>query len=216
MHPVLVITLATAAAVSLGLWLRRDLGTLTYRIDDERDLPAPGARWWVVWSSVLAIGGIATAAIVSGNPFSYLPLLPLAMSGPWLAAVDFDVMRIPNRVLAPTAVLTLLAVVDVASVTQNWLVLVAPAGAALLTGGIFAVVHFASGEGIGFGDVKLAAVIGLSLGTLGWGAALLAIVAGSIAAFIWAKATHRTGPFPYGPWLLLGDLLAAVLAGLAP
>ncbi|MCC6495602.1 MAG: hypothetical protein IT193_05025 [Propionibacteriaceae bacterium] len=101
MQPILMIVVATAASVPLGLWLRHNLATLGYRHEDEQPLPQPGPRWWVVWTSVLTLGSLATAAIISREPITYLPLLPLAVTGPWLAAVDFDVLRIPNRGESP-------------------------------------------------------------------------------------------------------------------
>jgi len=203
-QPILIVLLATAAAVPLGLWLRRDLATLSYRNLDEVDLPDPGPRWWVVGCSVLAIGGLAATAAMSHDTLAYVPLIPLAVTGPWLAAVDFDVLRIPNRVLAPTAVATMLAVVGITVATQAWMTLIVPTVAALATGGVFAAVHFASKAGIGFGDVKVAAIIGLAVGSLGLEVVWLSLLAGSAAALFWARARRRIGPIPYGPWLLCG------------
>ena len=211
MAPTLMIALAASASVPLGLWLRHNLATLAYRNEDEQDLPEPGPRWWVVWASVLALGSLATAAALSANPLGCLLLLPLAGMGPWLAAVDFDVLRIPNHVLAPTAATTLLAIVVVAATERDWRTLVVPVASALLTGGLLAAVHFATKGGIGFGDVKLATVIGLTVGPLGVGAAWLGILAGSVAALVWAKATHRVSGLPLGPWLLCGAWLAALI-----
>jgi leader peptidase (prepilin peptidase)/N-methyltransferase len=132
-----IIVVASAAGVPLGLWLRRDLATLRYRKEEERELPQPGPRWWVLWASILALGGIAAAAAFSVNPLSYLALLPLAVAGPWLAAVDFDVLRIPNRVLVPTSAATLLAVVGAPMSVRDWRALIVPLASALLTGGMF-------------------------------------------------------------------------------
>lgn len=211
MQPILIIVLATAAGVPLGLLLRRNLATLGYRNPDEADTLAPGPRWWVAWASVLALGSLATAAALSHDPMDYLPLLPLTVAGPWLAAVDLDALRIPNRVIAPTAAATLLAVIGISAMAQNWWTLLVSVAAALLTGGVFAAVHFFTKGGLGFGDVKLAAVIGLAVGPLGVSAVWGCILAGSVVAIIWAKAVRSEGPIPYGPWLLFGAWLAAVL-----
>ena len=215
MQPILMIVLATATGVPLGLWLRRNLATLSYRNAGEVDLPAPGPRWWVVWASVLAIGGLATGAVMSHDTLAHLPLIPLALTGPWLAAVDFDVLRLPNRVLAPTAAATLLAVVGIAVATQDWMTLIVPTVAALVTGGVFAAVHFATKGGIGFGDVKLATVIGLAVGSLGVTAAWLSALAGSLTALVWAKAWRKVGPISYGPWLLCGAWFAVLASAAA-
>ena len=204
MQPILIILFATAAGAPLGLWMRRNLATLSYRNAEEVDLPAPGPRWWVVWASVIAFGSLAGAASPSHRPMDYLPLLPLAAVGPWLAAVDLDVLRIPNRVLAPTTAATLLAAVGITVARQDWMTLIVSTVAALATGGVFAAVHFATKGGIGFGDVKLAAVVGLAVGTLGAGAVWLSVLAGSTAALVWAKARRMDSPIPFGPWLLFG------------
>lgn len=130
---------------------------------------------------------LATAAVLSLDLLAYLPVLPLAVTGPWLAAVDFDVVRIPNCVLTPTAVATLLGVVGNAAAARDWRTLIVPIVPALVTGGVFAAVHFASRGGVGFGDVNLAAVICLALSLLGVGAAWLGLLAGSFGALAWAR-----------------------------
>ncbi len=212
MHPAVLIALATVAGVPVGLWLRRDLATLHYRKGDELALARPGARWWVTWTSIVALGSLAAAASWSGSPLPYLPLLPLAIAGPWLAAVDFDVLRIPDRALAPTVAATLLAVAGMAVAAQDWRALMVPLVSGLVTGGVFVAIHFATKGGMGFGDTKLAATIGLAVGPLGAGAVWLSVLVGSVAALIWAKTTRRAAPIPYGPWLLLGAWAAALAA----
>jgi leader peptidase (prepilin peptidase)/N-methyltransferase len=209
-QPILIIVLATAASVPLGLALRRNIAKLNYRSADEADRPAPGPRWWVVWVSIFALGSLATAAALSLDPLVYLPLLPLATLGPWLAAVDFDVLRIPNSALVPTAAAATLVIVGTAAAAQDWQALLTPLAAAALTGAVLAGVHFVTKGGIGFGDVKLGSAIGLAVGPLGLGAVWLSLLAGSVAALVWAKATRRTGPIPYGPWLLFGAWVAMI------
>jgi leader peptidase (prepilin peptidase)/N-methyltransferase len=69
---------------------------------------------------------------------------------------------------------------------------------------------------MGFGDVKLAALLGLYLGYLGWGP----VIVGAFAAFLLggifsivllaaARATRKTG-IPFGPWMLLGAWVGIV------
>ncbi len=212
MQPILIILLATSAGVPLALGLRRSLATLGYRNPDEIDLPDPGPRWWVVWTSVVAIGCLATGAVMSHNTLAHLPLIPLAVTGPWLAAVDFDVLRLPDRVLLPTATVTLLAVAGIAAAQHRWSALVLPVAAALTTGALLATVHFVSKGGIGFGDVKLAAVVALAVVPLGVGLVWLGVLSGSIAALVWSTGARRVGPIPYGPWLLSGSWFAVIVS----
>jgi leader peptidase (prepilin peptidase)/N-methyltransferase len=59
--------------------------------------------------------------------------------------------------------------------------------------------------------VKLAATIGLAVGTLGASAVWLALLTGSLAAVVWAKATRRVGPIPYAPWFQSGAWIGALV-----
>lgn len=215
MYEILAIAVAAAAGAGLGCWQRRRLATLRYRAEDEVALPDPGPRWWVVWAGMLAVGGLAAAAVFSADPVSRLGLAPLAVSGPWLAAVDADVMRLPNRVLGGTALLMAGAILTVAWVGAGPDAAIQTLIGAAAGGGLFAVIHFASRGELGFGDVKLAAIIGAGLGPLGLGHVCVALLAGSAAALIWIKATkHTDRHLPYGPWLLVGAWIAALMPSL--
>ena len=212
MYQILTIILAVTAGAGLGWLQRRRLEALRYRAGDEAAQAEPGPRWWVVWAGMLAVGGLAAAAVFSADPASRLILAPLAVSGPWLAAVDFDVMRLPNRVLAVTALLMAGAILTVALTGAGPSVAIQALIGGAVAGGTFAVIHFASNGEMGFGDVKLAALIGAGLGPLGIGHVCLALLAGSAAALIWIKGTtHRGSHLPYGPWLLAGALIAALV-----
>jgi leader peptidase (prepilin peptidase)/N-methyltransferase len=71
---------------------------------------------------------------------------------------------------------------------------------------------------MGFGDVKLAGVLGLFLGYLGWGQ----LVVGAFGAFLLGGAfslgllalrrVNRKSGIPFGPWMLAGGWVGA-LAG---
>ena len=72
-----------------------------------------------------------------------------------------------------------------------------------------------SPRGMGLGDVKLAALMGLYLGCLDpllvfsavLAACVLGIGAGGILFFVRGRASRA---FPFGPWLALGCVLAIV------
>jgi leader peptidase (prepilin peptidase)/N-methyltransferase len=73
------------------------------------------------------------------------------------------------------------------------------------------------GDGLGFGDVKLAAVLGFLLGWFGWptllaGVVLPHLINGPVA--IWLLVARRAGrrtALPFGPALLAGAALAITL-----
>src|SRR5690606_11872627 len=64
--------------------------------------------------------------------------------------------------------------------------------------------------GMGFGDVKLAGVLGMYLGFLGWGPLLVGAFAAFLLGGLFAlglvvtrKANRKSG-IPFGPWMLVG------------
>ena len=73
--------------------------------------------------------------------------------------------------------------------------------------------------GMGFGDVKLAGVLGLVLGWLGWGELvvggflgfLLGAVLGGVLMVV--RKAGRKSKIPFGPFMLLGALLAILWGG---
>ena len=73
-------------------------------------------------------------------------------------------------------------------------------------------------SGLGMGDVKLCALIGLWLGPLGWGAALSGVLAGVILAglsalvLMAARVVGRRQMIAMGPHLIAGAWLAWILA----
>jgi len=98
-----------AAAYGAGVAARRNLDRLGYRLDDELNRPTPAPRRWVEWVTVAAVATVAVAAATAPQPLLVLPILPAALTGAWLAAVDLDVNRLPNRVTGPVAATTLAA-----------------------------------------------------------------------------------------------------------
>lgn len=210
--PIALITLAAAAAgYGIGTITRRNLSRLGYRRGDERDLPAPPPRRWVPWATAAAAATISAVAAVSAQPIRYLPLVPLAMVGPWLAAVDVDVQRLPNRVNGVLAGAVAVGVVLVAVGSGELSVAVYAALGGILAGAVYLITHSLTRGGIGMGDVKLAAVAGLALGATGLTPVLAAILFGSVGAIVWTKVSHHHGFVAYGPWLLLGTWAATVL-----
>jgi leader peptidase (prepilin peptidase) / N-methyltransferase len=132
-----------------------------------------------------------------------------------LAAItltDLERRIIPNRVLAVSAAvgLIIVAVSDPGSLPER----LAAAGGA---GGVLLLAALAYPGGMGMGDVKLAAVMGLFLGVEVIPALLLALLAGSavgIAIIAREGAAGRKRALPFGPFLAMGGFVA-LLAGSA-
>ena len=99
----LILTSAlTVLGAVIGLIVRWRLATLAYRRDDEVTQPSPGPRWWIPLAVATGSGLLSWRFGIDRWPL-LLPTLPLAWFGPWLSAIDLDVRRLPNRLLAAHA-----------------------------------------------------------------------------------------------------------------
>jgi leader peptidase (prepilin peptidase) / N-methyltransferase len=133
-----------------------------------------------------------------------------------IAAIDAERQVIPNRITYPAIP------AFAAGIALGWLLgapfdpLRALAGMLAYAGG-FLLIAVVVPQGLGMGDVKLAALIGLVTGSLGLGsvgvAAGLGVVFGGVAALIaLIVGVGRKQRMPFGPFLAAGGV-AAVLAG---
>jgi len=139
-----------------------------------------------------------------------LPVLLVAVVlGVLLAAVDLRCLRLPNPLVATLALVTAAPLSVLAGPGQLARAVIA-AGLSFFA---YAMIAIWPRGGLGFGDVKLAAVLGFVLGFLGWpawllGLALAHLINGPIALFLLAKGeVGRRSPLPLGPALLAGALL---------
>jgi len=101
-------------------------------------------------------------------------------------------------------------------VTGHWgaLLRAVLAGLALFVGYLVLALVSPGGGGLGLGDVKLAGVLGLALGWLGWGPALVSVFAafviGGVMALILLLAgrASRSSHVAFGPSMILGAWVA--------
>jgi leader peptidase (prepilin peptidase)/N-methyltransferase len=123
--------------------------------------------------------------------------------------IDLDHRIIPNRLMLIGAVLAPALVLLTAPDDLLEHVI-----AAVAAGGFFLLAVLAYPRGMGMGDVKLAAVLGLFLGRAVGPAVFVALVAGTlVGALIMARKGAREGrktAVPFGPFLALGGLVGVV------
>ncbi|MGI8511131.1 MAG: prepilin peptidase [Solirubrobacteraceae bacterium] len=128
-----------------------------------------------------------------------------------VAFIDLDHRIIPNRIVGPGA---MLGIALVLALRPDDVVEHLVAGAA--AGGFFLLAALAYPRGMGMGDVKLAALLGLYLGRAVGPALLVALLTGSIVGIaIIVRQGAREGrktAVPFGPFLALGGVLG-FLAG---
>ncbi len=190
--------------------------------------------WWRRWfpvTEVVTAGLFALTAHQIATGVVTLSVLVLVTALVALAAIDFRVYRIPDRINFPAMAVGAASIV-VASV---WVdvpqAIVGAAFGGVSYAGILFMAHIVYPRGMGWGDVKLAWLMGFYLGWFGWasgsvaeqllwsfryvlmGAAfgsIIGVVIGGIYALIRRSAKVV---FPYGPSLAVGCLIVVLWAG---
>jgi leader peptidase (prepilin peptidase) / N-methyltransferase len=166
----------------------------------------------------LATGTLfVAAAVVFEDVWATVLLAPFLGLLVALSVIDIQHHKIPNRLVYPAVVLSAAWVV-VADLVGSELSVVS-AGIGFLAYGVgLLVVALISPSGMGVGDVKLAGLVGLVLGSLGLDyvavAAGLGILLGGIGAIVALVAgAGRKTPIPYGPYLAAGAAVATFAGG---
>jgi leader peptidase (prepilin peptidase) / N-methyltransferase len=155
-----------------------------------------------------AVTGALFAAVIIARGATHTMWLDLIFVAALVAItrIDLEHRIIPNRIVAPLAVA---AVVLTAVFEPHQLVERLIAGAA--AGGFLLAALLAYPAGMGMGDVKLAAVMGLVLGRGVAPALLVALLTGTVVgAAVMARRGVREGrktAIPFGPFLALGGLV---------
>jgi leader peptidase (prepilin peptidase)/N-methyltransferase len=181
----------------------------------------PADRRHQVATSVLA----AVVFGLLGARIGFTPALPAytvaAGTGVVLAAVDVRHHRLPDRILLPAlggcaVLLGLAAAVE----GQAGALVRAGSAAAATFGTLFGLAMLGPGA-LGFGDVKLGALLGLVLGWLSWSHLVLGLLLGlglaalMVVVLLAARRIGLRSSVPLGPALLAGGWLVVVLPVLA-
>ncbi len=177
-----------------------------------RDCDEPiSARYPLVEAATAVLFVVATA--LTGLTWTLPAVLYLVAVSVALTLIDLDVKRLPDVIVLPSY---LVALVLLALASWNpgggsdWLALRdAVIGCAAMFG-VYFLLCLVYPAGMGFGDVKLAGVLGLYLGWASWAA----VVTGWFAAFLLgglysvvllaARRANRKSGIPFGPWMIAG------------
>jgi leader peptidase (prepilin peptidase)/N-methyltransferase len=164
----------------------------------------------------VVLGGLA--AVVGWRP-ALAAFLLLGVIGLMLAAIDLEHHRLPDRLTMTGALGCAVVLGADAVLAGSWSPLLRGLLCAAVAFTAFLVMALISPKGMGFGDVKLAALLSLHTGWLGWELAVLAGLAGfaagalaSLLLVVTGRATLRTA-IPFGPALLIGAWLVVVASG---
>ncbi|MFE4582478.1 prepilin peptidase [Streptomyces chartreusis] len=172
-------------------------------------------------STLAAASGVALVCTVLAVAIGLRPELVVwlmfAPAAVLLAIIDFAVHRLPDVLTLPLAAAVLLLLAVAAALpgsSGSWTS--ALLGSLILCACYF--VLFLLSRGFGFGDVKLALVLGAVLGWYGWAIVLAGTFAGFLFGALYgiglvlAGQADHTSRIPFGPFLLAGAL-AGVLLG---
>ena len=163
----------------------------------------------------------AVLFVVLALRFGLDPVLPaylyLAAVGLALALIDLDTKRLPDRLTLPSYVVApvLIGLGALLGSDSGDLFRALIGGAAMYA--FYFALAFAYPAGMGFGDVKLAGVLGLYTAWLGWGAWAVGLFGGFLFGGVWGIALLASGrggrksKVPFGPFMLAGTLLAVLV-----
>lgn len=161
-----------------------------------------------------ALFGIGAARIEPATDLvAYLPLFWVLVV---LGAIDLRHKILPNRIVLPSIAVGIAALGVAAALgpgVEPWLRALEAAAASFA---VFLALVIVSPRGMGMGDVKLAALLGLALGYIGWRTVyagfLVAFVGGALGGIllILLRRAGLRSEVPFGPYLALGTVVAVL------
>lgn len=191
--------------------------------DEQVPTYAEVARTRGVRTVAVVVSAVAGAAVGwrLGATWLLLGLVPMIPILVMLAIVDWRTRRLPRLVVLP-ATGGLLALLGIEwLLTHDSGVLVRAILGMLLARSLAWLAWWMRPSAVGFGDVRLAALVGLVLGRMGWSAWGIGLYAGLVlfAAYGIAYAVRAKSrsalrhELPYGPFMAAGLFVGVMLVG---
>jgi leader peptidase (prepilin peptidase)/N-methyltransferase len=169
----------------------------------------PGLGWKSAVAAAVAGAIVGVAVDWTWALVMWVPLVPVSVA---LAVVDWRTRLLPTAVIRPMYGVLVVLVLAGWAVTGDSDAVVRAALGWLVAGGLYALLWLIYPRGLGFGDVRLAGMLGIALGWVGWGPVIVGVYAGFLLGGVLGgllsvlRVVERKG-FPFGPFMLLGALV---------
>ncbi|MBD5787548.1 prepilin peptidase [Cellulosimicrobium terreum] len=178
-----------------------------------------GGRLGAVLALLAAVVAVLAAGRDAGPAWATPATVLAAASGAVLAVIDVRTHRLPDAVVLPAwaGAALLLGASALASADGALLVRGLVGGAVAFCA--YAALRLAYPPGLGFGDVKLAGMLGTALAGLGWAELLVGLAAPFLLGGVWSllllvtRRAHRGTAVPFGPFMVLGAGVGALAGG---
>ncbi len=133
-----------------------------------------------------------------------------------IAVIDLEHYIVPNRIVYPVGFASLPLLALAAALDDRWGQVPRALGGAVVAFAFLYVLHIVQPRGMGFGDVRLSAILGLYLGWLGWGHVALGLFSGFLfgavvgVVLMASKKRGRKQHIPFAPFLAAGTITAVL------
>jgi leader peptidase (prepilin peptidase)/N-methyltransferase len=210
--PAAVAALAVVAGI-VGLLVGSFLNVVIARVPEGRSVVTPRSACPACGTPIPPSQNVP---VVSWLLPALLYLVAISVA---LTMIDIDHFRLPDAIVLPSyaVVAALLGVAAAGEGEYRPLLRAAIAGAVLWV--FYFVLRVIKPQGMGYGDVKLAGVLGMYLGWFGWGEVALGTFLGfaiggvaGIALMVAGRAGRKT-QIPFGPYMIAGAWLGLTVGG---
>jgi leader peptidase (prepilin peptidase)/N-methyltransferase len=180
-----------------------------------------------LWGPVVSAAVAAALGARLGWGHDLLVAVPVVPVGVALGYIDWRTRLLPRLLVLPATAVVVVAGFVGWAVTGSADDLVRAGVGMAATFGLYWLLWWVHASGMGFGDVRLSALLGFALGHVGWSELAVGVylpflllgLPGLALALVRRDRTLLKAAFPFGPAMLVGALLAVlvgepVIAGL--
>jgi len=179
----------------------------------------PPARGLMLSFAAASISGcvLATVLAIRVGATALMPAYALfGFGGSAVAVYDLRRRKVPNLMLMPISFSVTVLLLVAAAVDDLWGSMLRGLCAALVVTFAFGALAIVFRRGLGFGDVKLAGLIGLITGFINWHTVWLGTVfaffgAAVVAVLVLTRRASERTTIPFAPFMVLGAAVAVCL-----